>query len=96
MANQMPTTSALRALALEFKSNQEEPVEGFCVKLANDDNLFEWVVSIFGPPCTLYEGGYFKVCYTFAFRHPLRCLFLLGPEIEGHNDGRPCGSACGH
>jgi len=70
MANQMPTTSALRALALEFKSNQEEPVEGFCVKLANDDNLFEWVVSIFGPPCTLYEGGYFKAGLKFPPDYP--------------------------
>lgn len=57
----MATTSALRALALEFKSMEEEPVEGFRVKLVNDDNLFEWEVAIFGPPSTLYEGGYFKV-----------------------------------
>jgi ubiquitin-conjugating enzyme E2 R len=59
---QQPTSSALRALALEYKSLQEEPVEGFRVKLANDDNLFEWEVAIFGPPDTLYQGGYFKVC----------------------------------
>lgn len=53
--------SALRALAVEYKSLQEEPVEGFCVKLVNDDNLFEWEVAIFGPPDTLYMGGCFKV-----------------------------------
>lgn len=58
---QNPTSSALRALALEFKSLQEEPVEGFRVKLVSDENLFEWEVAIFGPPKTLYEGGYFKV-----------------------------------
>lgn len=56
-----PTGSALRALALEYKSLQEEPVEGFRVKLAQEDNLFEWEVAIFGPPETLYQGGYFKV-----------------------------------
>lgn len=55
-----PSSSALRALALEYKSLQEEPVEGFRVKLINDD-LFEWEVAIFGPPDTLYQGGYFKV-----------------------------------
>lgn len=60
MAHQ-PCGSAVRALALEYKSLQEEPVEGFRVKLANDDNLFEWEVAIFGPPETLYQGGYFKV-----------------------------------
>ena len=42
-------------------SLQEEPVEGFRVKLLNEDNLFEWEVAIFGPPDTLYQGGYFKV-----------------------------------
>lgn len=56
-----PTSSALRALSLEFKSLQEEPVEGFRVKLVNEDNLMEWEVALFGPPDTLYEGGYFKV-----------------------------------
>lgn len=58
------TSSALRALAVEYKSLQEEPVEGFCVKLVNEDNLFEWEVAIFGPPDTLYMGGYFKVYKT--------------------------------
>lgn len=56
-----PTGSAVRALGMEYRSLQEEPVEGFRVKLVNDDNLFEWEVAIFGPPDTLYQGGYFKV-----------------------------------
>ena len=56
-----PTSSAVRALAMEYRSLQEEPVEGFCVKLVNEDVLFEWEVAIFGPPDTLYQGGYFKV-----------------------------------
>lgn len=30
-------------------------------KLMNDENLFEWEVALFGPPDTLYQGGYFKV-----------------------------------
>ncbi len=54
-------SSAVRALALEYKSLQEEPVEGFRVKLLNDDDLFVWEVALFGPPDTLYQGGYFKV-----------------------------------
>ena len=58
---QSPTSGAVRALQLEMKKIQDEPVEGFRVSLANDDNLFEWEVAIFGPPHTLYEGGYFKV-----------------------------------
>jgi len=61
MAHGQPTTSAVRALQLELKKINDEPVEGFQVRLANDDNMFEWQVAIFGPPGTLYEGGYFKV-----------------------------------
>ncbi len=58
---QSPTSSAVRALQLELKKMMDEPVEGFRVKLTNDENFFEWEVAIFGPPGTLYEGGYFKV-----------------------------------
>ena len=66
MAGQ-PSSSAVRALGLEYKSLQDEPVEGFSVKLTNDDNLFEWEVAIFGPPDTLYQGGYFKVSFDLYF-----------------------------
>ncbi|XP_076350283.1 ubiquitin-conjugating enzyme E2 R1-like [Tachypleus tridentatus] len=80
---QQPTSSALRALALEFKSVQEEPVEGFRVKLINDDNLFEWEVAIFGPPNTLYEGGYFK--------NGDLCISILHPPIDDPQSGElPC------
>lgn len=58
---QSPTSGAVKALQLELKKIVSEPVEGFRVKLLDDENLFEWEVAIFGPPGTLYEGGYFKV-----------------------------------
>lgn len=64
--NQNLSTSAHRALAHEYKSLQEEPVEGFRVKLI-EDNLREWEVAIFGPPETLYQGGYFKVHLICAY-----------------------------
>ena len=57
----MATGSAVRALGLEYKSLQEEPVEGFRVKLVSDEDMFVWEVALFGPPDTLYQGGYFKV-----------------------------------
>ena len=61
-------SSAVRALSLELKGIQEDPVEGFRVHLLNDDNLFDWEVAIFGPPDTLYAGGYFKVTSTVRVR----------------------------
>lgn len=67
---QSPTNSAVRALQLELKKIQEEPVEGFRVRLVNDDNIFEWEVAIFGPPGTLYEAGYFKAHMKFPHDYP--------------------------
>lgn len=60
-----PSGSALRALALEYKSLEDDPVEGFRVKLANEEDMFLWEVALFGPPDTLYQGGYFKVSFWF-------------------------------
>ena len=56
-----PSSASVRALALELKSLQDDPLEGIRTKLVNDENLFEWEVALFGPPDTLYQGGYFKV-----------------------------------
>jgi len=63
-------TSAVRALQLELKKIAEEPVEGFRVRLVHDDSIFEWEVAIFGPPGTLYEGGYFKALMKFPQDYP--------------------------
>ncbi|XP_065573510.1 ubiquitin-conjugating enzyme E2 R2-like isoform X1 [Artemia franciscana] len=63
------SSSASRALQLEYRSLQEEPVEGFRVKM-NEENMFEWDVAIFGPPDTLYQGGYFKVVVKFPADYP--------------------------
>lgn len=67
---QTPNSSAVRALQLELKKLQDEPVEGFRCRLLNDENLFEWEVAIFGPPGTLYEGGYFKAMMKFPSDYP--------------------------
>lgn len=67
---QSPSSGAVRALQLEMKKMQEEPVEGFRVQLINEQNLFEWEVAIFGPPGTLYEAGYFKAHMKFPSDYP--------------------------
>lgn len=62
--------SSQKALMLELKSLQEEPVEGFKITLVDEADLYNWEVAIFGPPNTHYEGGYFKV------RKPKRKMVL--------------------
>lgn len=63
MARQL-VPSSQKALLLELKGLQEEPVEGFRVTLVDEGDLYNWEVAIFGPPNTYYEGGYFKVRRT--------------------------------
>lgn len=65
-----PSSSAVRALSLELKGLQQQPVEGFTVSLKEEENMFEWEVAIFGPPGTLYEGGYFKALLRFPSDYP--------------------------
>nr|CDS16869.1 ubiquitin conjugating enzyme e2 r1 [Echinococcus granulosus] len=62
--------SAVKALQKEFKELAETPVEGFKVALVDESNLFVWDVAIFGPPQTLYEGGYFKARLSFPPDYP--------------------------
>ncbi|XP_041328062.1 ubiquitin-conjugating enzyme E2 R2-like [Pyrgilauda ruficollis] len=54
----------------ELKSLQEEPVEGFRITLVDESDLYNWEVAIFGPPNTLYEGGYFKAHIKFPIDYP--------------------------
>jgi len=49
--------AAIRALQMELKSLQSQPIEGFKV-VCDEDNLFKWTVAIFGPPGTLYQVLY--------------------------------------
>lgn len=82
---QQQMTSSQKALMLELKSLQEEPVEGFRITLVDESDLYNWEVAIFGPPNTLYEGGYFKVPPPLpALTSPgggLRSLSLAGPRV---------------
>lgn len=59
------------SLSFEFNKLMKEPVEGFQISLKNED-LYSWHVAIFGPPKTLYEGGYFKAEMTFPRDYPYR------------------------
>ncbi|KAG7261655.1 hypothetical protein CRUP_012249 [Coryphaenoides rupestris] len=69
MAHQT-TPSSQKALMMELKSLQEQPVEGFRITLVEESDLYNWEVAIFGPPNTLYEGGYFKAHIKFPIDYP--------------------------
>lgn len=70
-AGTSPAASSVRALSQELKKLTTEPVEGFQVTLLDDENIFEWNVTIFGPPETLLQGGYFKVILVSDRPYPV-------------------------
>jgi len=70
MAASTNASSAVRALALELKNLSDDPLEGIKSRLVNEDNIFEWEVALFGPPDTLYQGGYFKANMKFPADYP--------------------------
>ena len=46
------------------------PIEGFSAGLRDDCNVFEWQVTVMGPPDTLYEGGFFICNMSFPKDYP--------------------------
>ena len=99
-ASTAASSSAVRALALEIKSLQEDPLEGIRSRLVNEDNLFEWEVALFGPPDTLYQGGYFKVIHIFyqkilnksreiVLKYSLKIEIKLRPDTTSLDRFRP-------
>ena len=55
------TSTSTKILQSEYKKLQQQPVEGFTIGLVDDSDIYQWKVGLFGPPDTLYAGGYFKV-----------------------------------
>ncbi|XP_077464217.1 cell division cycle 34 homolog a isoform X1 [Stigmatopora argus] len=90
-----PVASSQKALMLEMKSLQDEPVEGFKITLVNESDMYNWEVAIFGPPNTHYEGGYFKALLKFPVDYPysppnFRFLTKMWhPNIYEHLVSRP-------
>merc|ERR1711934_618039 len=66
----MAGLAASKALSRELMRLTQEPVPGFTVEPSSDD-LFTWVVGMFGPPDTIYAGGYFKAKLKFPETYPM-------------------------
>ncbi|KAJ7975826.1 Ubiquitin-conjugating enzyme, E2 [Quillaja saponaria] len=66
----MAATQASLLLLKQLKDLCKTPVAGFSAGLVDDSNVFEWSVTIMGPPDTLYEGGYFNAIMSFPSDYP--------------------------
>lgn len=70
LACQMASSSSLQ-LNRQLQSLRKHPVDGFSAGLVDDQNIYEWEFTIFGPPDTLYEGGFFRATMSFPQDFPL-------------------------
>uniref|UniRef100_A0A8C0LQC1 UBC core domain-containing protein n=1 Tax=Canis lupus dingo TaxID=286419 RepID=A0A8C0LQC1_CANLU len=88
---QQQMTSSQKALILELKSLQEEPVEGCRITLVDESYLYNWEVAIFRPPNTLYEGGYFKILdqmwHPNIYENGDVCISILHPPVDDPQSG---------
>ena len=63
---------ALKRLKKEFADLIEEPSYLFTAEPLEDENLFEWVGTIYGPKESPYEGGVFYLDILFPRDYPFK------------------------
>ncbi|MCD7468177.1 ubiquitin-conjugating enzyme E2 G1 [Datura stramonium] len=64
--------SSLAALLLQkqLKGLNRHLVDGFSADLVDENNIFEWSISIIGPPKTLFDDGFFNATMSFPMDYP--------------------------
>ncbi|CAK9224167.1 unnamed protein product [Sphagnum troendelagicum] len=81
-------------LRKQLKDLSRNPVDGFSAGLVDDSNLFEWNVTIIGPPDTLYEGGYFNAIMSFPPNYPNSPPSVRFTSDMWHPNVYPDGRVC--
>lgn len=70
--------SSSRRLQKEFRDLSKDPTPGFIAAPMDPNNLYEWEVTIMGPPDTYYEYGCFTARMSFPQDYPLSPVRILG------------------
>lgn len=68
--------------------------EGFSAGLIDDDDVYKWEVLIYGPPETLFDGGYFKAHLIFPKEYPNRPPKMKFVSEMWHPNIDPEGNVC--
>lgn len=89
----MSGLAAIKKLTSELKSFDKDPLEGVTVSIVGD-NLFLWDIGIFGPPDTVFTGGYFKARMEFAENYPFSPPKMKFVTEMWHPNVYPSGDLC--
>ena len=61
---------ARKRLARELSMIRRDPPDNCSASPEDEDDLFKWKASIFGPPGSPYEGGVFNLSMVFPSNYP--------------------------
>ncbi|KAI6208728.1 Ubiquitin-conjugating enzyme E2 R2-like isoform X2 [Aphelenchoides besseyi] len=70
MSLKSPMEAAKTRLCKELREMQQKKPIGYVFRLIDEQDLTKWQCGIFGPPNTIYQGGYFKLIMTFPNNYP--------------------------
>lgn len=90
----MGENQASLLLRKQLKDLTRNPVDGFSAGLVDDSNVFEWQVTIIGPPDTLYEGGFFNAIMSFPSNYPNSPPSVRFTSEMWHPNVYPDGRVC--
>ncbi|GAX76101.1 hypothetical protein CEUSTIGMA_g3544.t1 [Chlamydomonas eustigma] len=90
----MTDSHAILILKKQLKELTRHPVDGFSAGLVDDSNIFEWQVTIIGPPDTLYEGGFFNARLSFPKDYPISPPTCRFTSEMWHPNVFPDGKVC--
>ncbi|KAG2592832.1 hypothetical protein PVAP13_5NG583700 [Panicum virgatum] len=88
------TSQASLLLQKQLRDLAKHPVDGFSAGLVDDINVFEWQVTIIGPPDTLYDGGYFNAIMSFPQNYPNSPPSVRFTSEMWHPNVYPDGRVC--
>ncbi|KAJ9698375.1 hypothetical protein PVL29_007451 [Vitis rotundifolia] len=88
------TTQGSLLLQKQLKDLCKNPVDGFSAGLVDESNIFEWSVTIIGPPDTLYDGGFFNAIMSFPPNYPNSPPTVKFTSEVWHPNVYPDGRVC--
>lgn len=88
------TNQASLLLQKQLKDLCKNPVDGFSAGLVDESNIFEWSVTIIGPPDTLYDGGFFNAIMSFPPNYPNSPPTVKFTSEVWHPNVYPDGRVC--
>ncbi|KAJ5235074.1 uncharacterized protein N7469_004242 [Penicillium citrinum] len=85
-----------KRIAKELHELVESPPEGITVKLADEDNLYEWRVFMDGPEGSPYQNGKFQIKLTLPTEYPFKpptvsfATKIYHPNVTNDDKGSMC------